>query len=167
MYGVVLDHGLTIHDYYDGADSSQLLRAPDSLLLPFRGDSRKASLSHSVSLFSPSPRLNTYACFHNATAKRRCLNPDFIGPRLHANSERSSHRHATFSLMIRLPSLQRINTDLDLGLRPFSRPPYGVASNLPSAIPLDRSGGKAHSEVIIPNVDLMKRLRPSHAWTSP
>lgn len=123
-------------------------------------DFREISLGHRMFLFSSSPLLNTYVCFRrknrmlfpamNSVCTSRNLDYWVLGPIV------PQTRH--LGLIFRLPSLQRKNTDLNLGLRPFSRPPHGVASHQPPAIILDGIGMKVFPGVIIPNVGLMRRF---------
>ena len=149
-----------VGDYYGGADSSRLHRAPNALLSRFPGrDFREASLGHSITLFGSSPCLITYGRFHHSSPC--CLRFD---PRLSpgpgcTHLGRLTPRSRHLGLIPCLPSLQHRKTDLNFGLRPFPRPPHGVASNLPLAITFDGIDVKGLTQSDNPAIDLLHPSR--------
>ena len=96
----------------------------------------KVSLGHSAFLFSCSPCLITYVQSH-------CGSPCFSAACFPLYGTGLNHLMKTHPLNtpprpnhLHAVALQ-IKTGRILGLRPYPRPPRGVTSNLPLAIPLD------------------------------
>ena len=92
----------------------------------WRGEPRKASLGHPFVPFRASPYLITYACPPWVTP---------VYPGLRWLSPTGCRLLGT------LPQHAR-----HLGLGPFSRPPHGVTSHLPPAIPFGGSSGRGYPE---------------------